>query len=116
MSPRPTIPTPPSTFLPCKSLVRSLRALQRHDAIGLGPAPVVAEAHAEDAAHRAEHRESQIARLEIALLQMLEGPRRLVLGMARQEIGRAQVCTPVTNAQLVCRLPLDEKEIAELPN
>src|SRR3546814_1769055 len=27
----------------------------------------------------------------------------------RQEIGRAHVCTPVTNAQLVCRLLLDTK-------
>src|SRR3546814_7601302 len=27
-----------------------------------------------------------------------------------QEIGRAHVCTPVTNAQLVCRLLLDKKQ------
>src|SRR3546814_9349251 len=31
------------------------------------------------------------------------GPRR----RARDEIGRAHVCTPVTNSQLVCRLLLD---------
>src|SRR3546814_4361366 len=28
----------------------------------------------------------------------------------RQEIGRAHVCTPVTNAQLVCRLLLEKKK------
>src|SRR3546814_2846167 len=28
---------------------------------------------------------------------------------ARHEIGRAHVCTPVTNALLVCRLPLEQK-------
>src|SRR3546814_955622 len=34
--------------------------------------------------------------------------RRLV-GQAEDEIGRAHVCTPVTNAHLVCRLLLDKK-------
>src|SRR3546814_10461031 len=29
---------------------------------------------------------------------------------ARAEIGRAHVCTPVTHAHLVCRLPLDTKK------
>src|SRR5204863_1040670 len=52
--------------------------------IGLGPAPVVADAHADVAAERLEHREAQVADLEIARLEMLERPRRFVLGMARQ--------------------------------
>src|SRR3546814_7789784 len=30
-------------------------------------------------------------------------------GLAAAEIGRAHVCTPVTNAHLVCRLLLDKK-------
>src|SRR3546814_9656280 len=30
------------------------------------------------------------------------------LGAAGQQIGRAHVCTPVTNAHLVCRLLLDK--------
>src|SRR3546814_13044008 len=61
-----------------------LRPLQRHDAVGFGPAAVVAEAHADDAVHRPEPRESQIARPEIALVAMLKGPRRLVLAQTGQ--------------------------------
>src|SRR3546814_4331544 len=34
------------------------------------------------------------------------------LGGHRLEIGRAHVCTPVTNAHLVCRLLLDKKKSA----
>ena len=61
-----------------------LDALQPHDAIGLGPAPVVADAHAHDAAEAAPDAEAQIAWLEIALLQMLMSAVRLRLGMAGQ--------------------------------
>src|SRR3546814_9495389 len=32
----------------------------------------------------------------------------------QQEIGRAHVCTPVTNAHLVCRLLLEKKQTATL--
>src|SRR3546814_1052149 len=32
------------------------------------------------------------------------------------EIGRAHVCTPVTNAHLVCRLLLDKKNNDQVPN
>src|SRR3546814_1588792 len=32
-------------------------------------------------------------------------------GATQVEIGRAQVCTPVTNAHLVCRLLLDKKKL-----
>src|SRR3546814_4244179 len=38
----------------------------------------------------------------------LLAPARMV--DVRVEIGRAHVLTPVTNAQLVCRLPLDKKK------
>ena len=61
-----------------------LDALQAHDAVGLRPAPVVADAHAHDAAEGAADREAEIADLEIALLQMLERALRLVLGVAGQ--------------------------------
>src|SRR3546814_5148223 len=30
--------------------------------------------------------------------------------VVKQEIGRAHVCTPVTNAQLVCRLLIEQKK------
>src|SRR3546814_5266816 len=33
-----------------------------------------------------------------------------ILPLAGDEIGRAHVCTPVTNAHLVCRLLLDKKK------
>ena len=61
-----------------------LDALQPHHAIGLGPAAVVADRHADDAAERAEHREAQVADFEIALLEILERTPRLVLGVAGQ--------------------------------
>ena len=61
-----------------------LDILQAHHAIGLGPAAVVADAHAHVAAERPHDREAEIADLEVALLEMLERPLGLVLGMARQ--------------------------------
>src|SRR6202008_2592156 len=57
--------------------------LQRHDAIGLGPAAVVAEAHADDAIEGAEYREAEIAGIEIAPLELLHGARHRV-GSARE--------------------------------
>src|SRR5262249_28973338 len=52
-------------------------------AIGLRPAPVVADAHSDDAAEAAPHREAEIAGLEVALFEMLmlaSGLRRVVAG------------------------------------
>ena len=50
-----------------------LRPLQRHHPIGLGPAPVVADRHADLGPEGLEDGKAQIAGLEIHLLQMLEG-------------------------------------------
>src|SRR5688572_16033591 len=61
-----------------------LDALQAHHPIGFGPAPVIADAHAHDAAEATPDPETKIARLEIALLQMLVNAVGLWLGMARQ--------------------------------
>ena len=61
-----------------------LRPLQAHRAVGFRPAAVVADRHAVDGAHGAPDREAEIARLEIALLQMLPGAVRLMLGMTGQ--------------------------------
>src|SRR4029453_9432362 len=61
-----------------------LDALQAHDAIGLGPPSVVADAHAHDPAEGAEHAESEITDLEIVLLQMLALPPFDSVGRARQ--------------------------------
>src|SRR5262249_59308813 len=46
-------------------------ARQRQHAERLRPAPVVADAHAEDAAERAPGRKPEVPRLEVALLEML---------------------------------------------
>src|SRR3546814_9345025 len=35
---------------------------------------------------------------------------RIMLDLIRDQIGRAHVCTPVTNAHLVCRLLLEKKK------
>src|SRR3546814_19443555 len=56
--------------------------LQAHDAIGLRPAAVVADAHAEDAADGAPDRKAGIAEREITPLEMLEVTPRFVLVMA----------------------------------
>jgi hypothetical protein len=61
-----------------------LHPLQSHDAISLGPPPVVADAHADDAAHGAPHRKTQVTRLEITFFQVLEGTLRIELGMPGQ--------------------------------
>src|SRR5262249_32337799 len=61
-----------------------LHALQSHDAIGLGPSPIVADTHADNAAHGSPDWKTEVAGLEITLLQVLEGTLRIELGMARQ--------------------------------
>src|SRR4051794_40196884 len=61
-----------------------LNTLQPHDSIGLGPAPIIANAHSNHAAESSRYRESKVADLEIRFLQMLESAPRLVVGMARQ--------------------------------
>src|SRR5882762_3285428 len=61
-----------------------LDALQAHDAIGLRPAPIVADRHAKDTAERAPDVETEITRLEVALLQMLECAFSIELRMTRQ--------------------------------
>src|SRR3546814_6231750 len=38
--------------------------------------------------------------------QLLRRPSRRLPGTTRRQIGRAHVCTPVTNAHLVCRILL----------
>src|SRR5215472_15369096 len=61
-----------------------LDVLQAHHAVRLRPPPVVADAHAEEAAEGAPHAEAEVAHLEVALLEMLEGPPRLVLRVSGQ--------------------------------
>ena len=59
-------------------------ALHAHDAIGLGPAPIVTDAHADIGAESAPDREAEIARLEITLLKMLKRIMRPVVGVTGQ--------------------------------
>src|SRR3712207_8072446 len=51
---------PRSTLFPYTTLFRS--PLQPHDPVGLGPAAVVADAHADDAAEHAPHGKAEVAR------------------------------------------------------
>src|SRR5712664_2483580 len=84
-----------------------LDPLQPHDAVGLGPAPVVADAHADDAAEGPAHGEAEIADLEIALLEMLEAAPRLVLGMA----GKVDLAVLADDARAL----VDEDRGVEMP-
>src|SRR5438445_8206657 len=61
-----------------------LHALETHDPVRLGPAAVIADAHADEPAEGAPHAPAEIPHVKIALLQVLEGPPGLVLGMAGQ--------------------------------
>ena len=61
-----------------------LHPLERHHPVGLRPAAIVADAHAEDAALAPPDRPAEIAGLEIALLQMLPGAAPVQFRMARQ--------------------------------
>jgi hypothetical protein len=54
-------------------------ALQAHDAIGLGPAAVIAQALADARAQHVSDTKAVVADLEVLLLQMLEGCIRLVV-------------------------------------
>src|SRR5438128_6577314 len=59
-----------------------LHALETHDPVRLGPAAVIADAHAHEPAEGAPHAPAEVPHVEVALLQVLEGPPALVLGMA----------------------------------
>src|SRR3546814_1687686 len=48
--------------------------------------------------------------IDMRVVADLTDPNGSCASLARYEIGRAHVCTPVTNAQLVCRLLLDKKK------
>lgn len=61
-----------------------LGTLQSHNPVTLRPSPVVADAHAENAAEGAPDLKPRIALVEIALFQMLEAPPWLVFAMPRQ--------------------------------
>ena len=61
-----------------------LHPLQPHHPIGFGPAPVIADQHAEDAVKRPPHRKTEVAGLKILLFEMLKGQVWPVVGMARK--------------------------------
>ncbi len=61
-----------------------LDPLQPHDAERLRPAPVVADAHADDRVQGAPHLEALVADLEVALFEVLERRIGQMLGMPRQ--------------------------------
>src|SRR5262249_8811466 len=61
-----------------------LDPLQPHNAECLGPAPIVADAHADDDIADAPHFEAVVADLEITLFEMLKGCVRKMLGVPWQ--------------------------------
>ena len=61
-----------------------LDALEAEHPVRLGPAAVVADQHPDPAAEGVERREPEVAPLEVALLQVLERPPRLVLAVPGQ--------------------------------
>ena len=65
-----------------------LDPLQPHDAPGLGPAAIVADAHAHEGAVVTHDGPAEVADLEVAFLQMLERPPWLVFGVAGRWILR----------------------------
>jgi hypothetical protein len=58
--------------------------LQSHDPIGFGPAPVVADAHADDRILHPPHPKALVADVEIALFEVLERRLGEMLGVPRQ--------------------------------
>ncbi len=54
-----------------------LDALHAHDAVGLRPAAVIADTHADDTIVGLEHGETEIAGFEITFLEMLKGALRI---------------------------------------
>ena len=61
-----------------------LDPLQAHHPVALGPAPVVADHHADHAAERTPDRKAQVAYLEVALFEVLERDALAMIGVAGQ--------------------------------
>src|SRR5258707_12377815 len=77
-----------------------LDPLQPHHAPGLGPTPVVADAHPDDRIISAPYPEALVADIEIPLFEMLEGRLGQMLGMAGQgDLPIASDDPPVTTDQ-----------------
>src|SRR3546814_8836062 len=81
-------------------------ARQAPDLVGAGHRQVeVLLVRRENEAVWARHRVDQAVELTIGS-QPLDAPRRVL----HSELGRANVCTPVPNPQLVCRLLLEQNK------
>src|SRR3546814_5928397 len=59
-------------------------------------------------------RDQRMLRLEGEFMETLRSEVADEAALAPTEIGRAHVCTPVTNAHLVCTLMLDTKKVHPL--
>src|SRR5579875_2894862 len=68
----------------CCSRARRFQRLQAENAPGLGPAAIVANAHADDRVTKPPDPEAVIADVEIALFEMLKRSLGQMVGMARQ--------------------------------
>src|SRR3546814_6457393 len=106
MTLRPTRSTLPDTRLPYTTRFRAASA--RHSARRLRGARAPTCIRGGKARPR---RACAIAMIE-HILAWLAGIIISVISATGYQIGRAHVCTPVTNAHLVCRLLLEKKQTA----
>src|SRR3546814_6438368 len=63
----------------------------------------------EDAVHRIDEHADDLLVVQRVIFLLLIGVAKPAGQLERGQIGRAHVCTPVTNAHLVCRLLLEKK-------
>src|SRR3546814_5884730 len=94
---------------------RTLRARYQLVEIGKGTAVLDATAGSDAGIDVVSSEYATIAAEDTALERLTQTTAdqiisRLAIYAMRSEIGRAHVCTPVTNAHLVCRLLLDTKK------
>src|SRR3546814_10366980 len=92
------------TLFPYTTLFRSLLGTQ-HPGPGQGGRDVVTGVDTLLPGHRVDDHHQALA--AGPRIDAVDGPR------PRLEIGRAHVCTPVTNAHLVCRLLLEKHNIQD---
>src|SRR3546814_9402583 len=100
---RPPRSTRTDTLFPATTLFRSQRELR-----GFGEGHLIVEQHRQRGQVAARLVTDPFADQRQARFGSLRRPRA---GQRLAQIGRAHVCTPVTNAHLVCRTPLENKKV-----
>src|SRR3546814_8355260 len=99
---RPPRSTRTDTLLPYTTLFRSRHLVSWYGTIGMGGVlhTINPRLFDDQLVYIANHAEDRVLFYDAAFAPIVE----------RLKIGRAHVCTPVTNAHLVCRLLLEKKK------